>query len=42
MDESLVVFCIDTSGSMCVTTKVIVKYLFQVVNTKPVEYTLPP
>ena len=22
MDESLVVFCIDTSGSMCVTTKV--------------------
>ena len=22
MDESLVVFCIDTSGSMCVTTEV--------------------
>lgn len=27
-DESLVIFCVDTSGSMCVTTEVTWQFIF--------------
>ena len=34
MDEALVIFCVDISGSMCVTTEVCMNTLFEPLHEK--------